>query len=148
MESEWMFYTWNLRSEDVVTLPGSHSKGQRWESKLKCVCVPVYFGILLWRCHSLPYIWSDGAESCLLERQAKQTFIYCVLATVRTCSIHPKHPPNAPFWVMQKECTVTTVHHSATRCLLSTWQRACLTLPPLPYHLLFCGVYIVLILPE
>lgn len=70
----------NLRSEDVVTLPGSLGKGQRWELKRVCVCVPVYFGVLLLQCHALPYIWSDRAESWLLECQAKQTFIYCVLS--------------------------------------------------------------------
>lgn len=138
----------NLRSEDVVTLPGSLGKGQRWELKRVCVCVPVYFGVLLLQCHALPYIWSDRAESWLLECQAKQTFIYCVLATVWTSSIHPKHPPNAPLWVMQKECAGTTAHDRAVRCLLSTWHRACWTLPPLPHHVLFPGAHIVLISPE
>lgn len=103
--------------------------------------------LLLWCC-VLAYISSGWAESHLPDCKANQTFIYCVLTTAQTCCICPKHPANEPLGMVQKECAVAMVLNSAFGCWLGTWCRACCTPPPLPCHVLFQAVHIVLVFPE
>lgn len=67
----------NLRSEDVVTLPGSLGKGQRWELKRVCVCVFQFISVYYFYSVMLfPTSEVIGLNpGCLNARQNRHSFI-------------------------------------------------------------------------
>lgn len=113
-----------------------------------CVCVWIYFMYYFYSVIFFPTSPVVGLNpTCLTTRQISHSFIVYWVPTAPN-DPHPKHHPNGPLGMMQKECTVAMVFNSAIRCWLGTWHRTCCTLPPLPYYALFQAVHIVLIFPE